>query len=66
MYDTVVDIMQECFFFTWFMIMASWLIGMLVTAYCVNCLRSEVHALHKSHRAEKAELKRALERRRGR
>ncbi len=66
MYDTIIDLMQELFFFTWFMILATWLIGMVVTAHCVNTVRIEIHKLSESHRAEKAELKRALARRQGR
>lgn len=66
MNDTIIDLMSEFFFFTWFLFLGTWLIGLVVSAYYVNCVRVEVYELRKSLGAEKAELGLAFKRRKAR
>jgi hypothetical protein len=62
MYYEVMQEMRECFFFTWFLSLATWLIGLVVSAYYVNCVRVEVYELREAIKNEKEDARRSLNR----
>lgn len=66
MYDAIIDITQECFLFTWFLMLVIGIINFMMFGLCLAKIGDKLTEVSEKWEAERAELRRALERRRGR
>lgn len=62
MYYEVMELLHECFFFTWFLFLAIGLINFLTITWCASRVLDRINEISEGWDAEKAEAKRSINR----